>query len=145
MKVRPAVIILHEESVLLLRYNYAGNDVFGLPGGNPDSNETLSETLKRELLEELNIHIEVKELTFIGETINVSKYSTVLHVVFQGVIIDGVPKINSEHTTALEVVWLKVSDLNSKNLYPNIGVHIQSIQKNIYQNSYIGKIPQNWF
>lgn len=139
MKVRPAALIIENNHVLLLRYSYGNQDVYALMGGNTDEGESLSDTLIRELREELNIEIEVGEMLLIGEVIQPSK-SVVLHCIFSAKIIAGLPHINPHHTTALDIGWLPIEDLKNYNLYPNIGHHII-----MQQGGYVGKIEQPFF
>jgi 8-oxo-dGTP diphosphatase len=55
MKVRPAALIIRDQHLLVMRYRYGTSDVFMLPGGNQDPGETLSDTIKREIQEELTL------------------------------------------------------------------------------------------
>lgn len=55
MKVRPSIAIVENNNLLLMLYKYSNTDVYNLPGGNVDKGETLSETVVRELMEELGI------------------------------------------------------------------------------------------
>jgi len=146
MIVRPSIIIYRDNKILLLKYNYNGTDVYGLPGGNPDPGETMKETLVRELKEELNIDIILGELVIAGEVISAENNKTTLHCVFRGVIVSGEPEINSDETTALEVVWKDISDLDKINMYPNVGEQIKVlVQQDEIIRPYIGRIKQQWF
>ena len=146
MKVRPAIIILQDNKILLLKYNYNGQDVYGLPGGNPDDRETLAQTLVRELQEELNIIVGVDKLAFMGEVILAEKKKSALHCVFWGRIISGLPETNPEHTTAAGYVWLDADELDTVSMYPNVGRYIKDlVQKGDLPHPYIGLIPQQWF
>lgn len=145
MLVRPSVIILQNDEILLMKYNYNGNIVFALPGGNPDPSETLGETLIRELKEELHLDIEPEKMVLAGEVV-VGDKST-LHCIFLASILSGNPVLNPLHTTALGVEWIKVSVAANLNLYPNIGVYLGKLQEENFnlQNPYVGRIKQNWF
>ena len=145
MKVRPSIIIVQDSKLLLMRYIYGGQDVFGLPGGNPDENETLENTLIRELKEELNIKIELERLALVGEVIFPEKNQSTLHCLFIGRITAGAPQLNPAETTALECLWVDLAQLDSLNLYPNVGAHIQNVVQQKPQNVYIGLIAQNWY
>ena len=144
MKVRPSVIIIENNHLLLLRYNYGGNEVFALPGGNPDAGETLTQTLQRELSEELNIDIETSELLFVGEVILPNQKDT-LHCCFAAKIIGGIPELNPDQTTALEMVWKSIMQLHEINLYPNIGDAIQDSMLMGHTAVYVSKIEQKYF
>ena len=145
MKVRPSILIIQDKKLLLMRYNYGGQDVFGLPGGNPDESETLENTLIRELKEELNIQIEVGQLALVGEVIFPEKHQSTLHCLFLGHVTAGAPQLNPAETTALECLWVDLTQLDSLNLYPNVGAHIQNVVHQKPQNVYVGLIPQNWY
>ncbi|WP_310586504.1 NUDIX hydrolase [Runella sp.] len=145
MKVRPSAIIVENNHVLLLRYSYSGNNVFALPGGNPDRGETLTQTLERELSEELGIEVELREDAFYGEVI-VAEREDVLHCVFFAQIVGGIPILNPKETTALELVWQPLEILSRLNMYPNVGENIyRYLVLNSTSLGYIGRIDQPFF
>ncbi|HAK75581.1 MAG TPA: NUDIX hydrolase [Runella sp.] len=145
MKVRPAALIIENNHLLLLRYNYSGNDVFALPGGNPDRGETLPQTIERELSEELGIEVEVQGMLFSGEVLLPHQKDDVLHVVFGAQIIGGIPRLNPNETTALEICWKPVNVLHQLNLYPNVGQYIQDGLLGSPPHPYVGQINQPFF
>jgi 8-oxo-dGTP diphosphatase len=142
MNVRPSAIILQNEHVLTLRYCYGSQQVYGLPGGNPDPGESLTEALARELKEELGIEAEVNNMAFCGEVIWPEVNKETLHMVFLAEITAGVPQLNPEQTTALEMVWLPVAELDEKLLYPNVGRQIIRIYEKAANEGHIGVIDQ---
>ena len=142
MNVRPSAIIIRENSVLTLRYCYGNQDVYALPGGNPDPGECLSAALSRELFEELEIETVVKEMIFCGEVIWPELNKETLHVVFTTEISSGTPQLNPVHTTALEIVWLPINELQDRLLYPNVGGSIIDFYNKSLTTSHIGVIDQ---
>jgi ADP-ribose pyrophosphatase YjhB (NUDIX family) len=142
MNVRPSAIILQNERVLTLRYCYGGQDVYGLPGGNPDPGESLAEALARELKEELGIEVNVNHMAICGEVIWQEVNKETLHMVFFADITAGIPALNPDQTTALEMVWLPVADLNGKLLYPNVGKQITGFYEKSASAGHIGVIDQ---
>ena len=142
MNVRPSALILQDDRVLTLRYCYGDQEVYGLPGGNPDPGESLAEALVRELEEELGIIAEVKHMAICGEVIWREVNKETLHMVFCASITSGVPALNPVHTSALEMVWLPVSELNEKLLYPNVGKQIISFCEQAEEAGHIGVINQ---
>ena len=147
MNVRPSILIIQNNKILLLKYSYSGKEVFALPGGSPEGDETMESALVRELHEELMLGISVDRLVFAGEVMLPDKKKSTLHCVFTGEIISGIPVVNAAETSALGFQWMDVKLLDSLNLYPNIGGHIQTLIKNgpSNENVYLGKIPQQWF
>lgn len=142
MNVRPSAIIQQGNSVLTLRYRYGDTDVYALPGGNPDPGECLSDALVRELMEELGVRAQLKGMTFCGEVVWSEVQKETLHIVFAAEIPDQIPVLNPEHTTALEIVWLPLAELESKILYPNVGKQIAAFCCNEPIPGHIGLIDQ---
>jgi 8-oxo-dGTP diphosphatase len=146
MNVRPALAIYRNDQILLMRYRYGNFDVYALPGGNPDPGEDLSQTLERELLEELQLEVEVFNFLFCGVVSRSKQATDVLHCVFYGEIFDGEPVLNPAHTTALATEWISVDKLPSLNLYPNVGTALEAYfhsRNPVVQ--YLGKIEQPYF
>ena len=147
MFVRPCLAIIRENQILLLKYDYNGNKVFGLPGGNPEPDETLAQTVTRELIEELNVKVALGKLLLAGEVILPEKSLSTLHCVFSGSIISGIPQINPAETSALEAGWVDIAIIDSIKLYPNVGQELKQLLSagKTVTNPYIGKINQQWF
>ncbi len=149
MKVRPSALIWrvrdNQTELLLMRYCYGGQDVFALPGGNPDRGETLTETVIREIREELGVSVAVGEMILAGEMLLTERNDDVLHVVFAARDLEGTPALNPAETSALDLVWQPIADLPSLNLYPNIGTRLQSWFSSATHPGYVGRIEQQYF
>ncbi|UFH55355.1 NUDIX hydrolase [Spirosoma sp. KNUC1025] len=149
MKVRPSALIwrthANQTEVLLMRYSYGGQDVYALPGGNPDRNEILTETIRREVQEEMGVSIDVGEMILAGEMLLTQRNDDVLHVVFAARNLQGKPILNPDETTALDIVWKPVPELDKLNLYPNIGARIQPWFSSATYLGYVGRIEQQYF
>lgn len=142
MKVRPSVAIVENDQILLMRYRYGNTDVYNLAGGNVDKGETLASTVVRELQEELGIDIELGEMLLTGDVIMPEGKEDVLHCVFKAKILNGMPVLNPQETSALEVLWKPVEELNQLDMYPNVGIELQKALNQGFE--YIGKIRQEW-
>jgi len=142
MKVRPAVIIIEEDSILTMRYKYGEKEVFALPGGNPDPDECLPEALRRELMEELGVEVKVGEMALCGEVLWGETRKETLHMLFSAEVTLGRPVINPVETTALEVVWLPFKELENRLLYPNVGKDIKEYLRGNLKSAYVGVIDQ---
>ncbi|AKD57923.1 NUDIX domain-containing protein [Spirosoma radiotolerans] len=149
MKVRPSALIWRQSEsqtqVLLMRYSYGGQDVYALPGGNPERGEILTETVIREIREELGVSVELGEMILAGEMLLSQRNDDVLHVVFAARNLQGEPTLNPTETTALNLVWIPVADLNKLNLYPNIGTKLQPWFSSATYLGYVGRIEQQYF
>jgi len=142
MKVRPSALILKDDCILTLRYNYGNINVFALPGGNPDPGESLSEALARELMEELGITAEVNSMVLSGEVIWDEIKKETLHMVFASKISSGDAALNPVHTTALEIVWLPLSAVCETLLYPNVGKFLLKYLDENRESMHVGVIDQ---
>ena len=145
MKVRPSIAIIENNNLLLMRYHYGNTDVYNLPGGNVDKGETLTATVVRELREELGIEVEVGEMILSGDVIMPEGKEDVLHCVFEGKIIAGMPTLNPKETSALEVVRIPLVDLHNLEMYPNVGAELQRFFLKKQGVNYMGKVGQKWF
>ncbi|MCE7068730.1 NUDIX domain-containing protein [Dyadobacter sp. CY327] len=141
MNVRPSAIILQDERVLTLRYCYGDQAVYALPGGNPDPGESLQSALDRELNEELGVMSDINEMVICGEVIWKEIEKETLHMIFHTKI-TGDPKLNPVHTTAEEIVWLPIHELDKKLMYPNVGKQIQDFVTMLTKSGHIGVIDQ---
>ena len=145
MKVRPSIAIVENNHLLLMQYRYGNTDVYNLPGGNVDKSETLTETVVRELMEELGIEVGLKEMILLGDVIMPEGKEDVLHCVFEGKILSGKPVLNPKETSALAVVWMPLVDLHELEMYPNIGAQLQWFYLEGRRINYMGRIGQKWF
>jgi 8-oxo-dGTP diphosphatase len=147
MRIRPAILLEENNRIMLLRYSYSGKDLYQFPGGNIEGTESLEETLRRELEEELNLPVQVNNLLISAQVINVEKLRATLHCIFTGSILhQAKPVINPEQTSALEVIWMEIDKLDQLNLYPSVGIKLKSIlQSKSPYTHYLGLIEQPWF
>lgn len=145
INIRPAILIIENGQVLTMQYNYGGQEVYNLPGGNLELGEHLSDTLAREMQEELGIEVLVGEMVLVGEVYFEDRKKHTLHLLFEGKITAGIPTLNPKETSALAIKWLSINDLEKVNLYPNLSKSIKDYLEGKLSNKYIGKIDQQWF
>lgn len=145
INIRPAILIIENQQVLTMQYNYGEQEVYNLPGGNLELGEHLSDALAREMQEELGIEVEVGEMILVGEVYFEDRKKHTLHLLFEGKITAGIPTLNPKETSALAIKWLAINDLETVNLYPNLSRQIHYYLAEKLSNKYIGKIDQQWF
>lgn len=139
MKVRVGGIVIEKSKVLTMRYEYGGDNVYVLPGGNLEFGEEMKDALQRELYEELQIQTEVGEEFLTAEV--VLKNERTLHQLFTCKITQGELILNPKETKALEVCWLALSEIGDYNLYPNVAAYLG---KGFLEDKYVGVIEQKW-
>lgn len=144
MKVRVAALIIEDGRLLTMQYEYGGQMVYNLPGGNLEFGEQMRQALERELEEELQINCEIgAEPAFTAE-IHTAEKDT-LHVIFGAKILSGDLMLNAQETSAKAICWLSLNALESVNLYPNVGLAIQEYSNNKLINKHLGTIEQPWY
>ncbi|MEO5366184.1 MAG: NUDIX hydrolase [Magnetococcus sp. WYHC-3] len=142
MIVRVAGLLMNEGHLLTLHYLYAGQNRYNLPGGKQEPGESASQTLQRELLEELAIHAQIGALVAVAETLVAHRH--VLHLLFLATT-EQTPRINKDQTSAQALVWLPTSVLATAPLYPNLGPSLQSwLSDGGEKPGYLGLISQPW-
>ena len=120
MRVRGCALIREENKILVLAYDYPKGRIHALPGGGVRAGETLAESVRRELEEELGIAIEIGGLRYIGDMQAQGNIGQTVHVVFDGRILSGNPTLDPSQTSAEEVMWLDIGELDEVGLYPAI-------------------------
>ncbi|MBE0447848.1 MAG: NUDIX hydrolase [Actinobacteria bacterium] len=145
IKIRPSVVLINGNTVLLMRYLYGEATVWGIPGGGIADGESLVDTLKRELDEELGVTIDVEELLCIVETPASGEVRHTLHCVFLGKVIGGAPTINPEYTSALAAEWVQVKDIDNIVLYPPVNDVARRSIEGITIPEYLGIRARQWF
>lgn len=139
-------MIIEDDRLLLMRYNYSGRTVYGIPGGNPDEGESLHDTLVRELREELQVTVRPGTLVFAAETLRPGNPDNhVLHCLFEGTIPEGGPLLDPSETSAAAVEWVPVAELENLHLYPHLGKQIlRWHRQQLPHVVYLGPILQPW-
>lgn len=114
-----AIIIDGDEVLLMFRRkieNGITREYYAIPGGGQETDETIEECVKREIWEEFNLEIEVKEQLGIVEDENNIGY------IYKANIIGGTLKLGGEeleHNSKenyYEVRKIKVSEIDNYNI-----------------------------
>jgi 8-oxo-dGTP diphosphatase len=146
MRIRAAALLIENQKILLLKYQYNGTVVYNLPGGKVDFGETMAATLSRELAEELNIETTVNELVILAQTKHEHNGETVLHGIFSTQIKPNyLPKINPAETKAIAAEWVPLQKLETIHLYPAVASGIVALAQNTATTPlYLGLVVQPW-
>lgn len=126
-----AVIIENDEVLLVKRAKEPKANFWTLPGGLVEIGETIHDALKREIREECQVEIELKEIIDVVDYIEKNdagdfKYHYVL-VDFEAKIVGGTLSPGSD---VLETRWVSFSELKTLNL--------PKITSDFFQNNFPG-------
>ena len=119
--VRCQAVILKENSVLVLRqYNHLRkNEYLMLPGGSLEAGETQEECIRREIREEVNLEVELKDILFDGpgiESCDYKRYVTFLCIP----LVNSIEMIGYEtdsNRQILDLVWCSLLTGTEWNIY----------------------------
>lgn len=112
-------LIIKEGKMAVVKIRDADKEWYALPGGGQEVEETLDETVRREVLEELGIVVECNDLLFVIEGVHSENFHRIDFVFFCK-FIDIVPDaFLQSDTNQTGVEWLDISSLELKPLYPS--------------------------
>jgi ADP-ribose pyrophosphatase YjhB (NUDIX family) len=137
-------VLIENNHLLVMKYQYGDHFIYNLPGGNPDPGELLSETIARECMEELSIDVEVGEMLLMGQVSGSEQRDDVLHILFEGELLAGIPELQVGETSAMEVLWMPIDQIAQVTMYPNVGENLLDLLLTQQKGKYIGTIQQPW-
>jgi 8-oxo-dGTP diphosphatase len=122
LRIRVCGICFKENSILLIKHEPLGEKgyLWAPPGGGMEYNENAKECLRREMLEETGLVVEVKKLLFVHEYINSPLHA--LELFFLTEIIDGElikgfdPEMPKEHQIIKEVAFIDLEEISKMDL-----------------------------
>ncbi|MEK4251830.1 NUDIX domain-containing protein [Paenibacillus sp. FSL W7-1287] len=137
IRIRPTALIMNEGHILLIEYQENNQYHYNLPGGGVEQGESVTDTLRRELLEEANVEIKIGKIAFLYEYCphkqsgDYDSETPVLNIIFDCEIQDGfIAKLpESPDPNQVGVRWIPIDKLDSIILYPNIREHIVEYSK----------------
>lgn len=144
-------IIVKDNKILFVKYlsKRTGIIYYVLPGGGQEGGEILSDTLKRECLEELGVEIDVGEIALITEYIGKKHKFADLHSELHKIdfmffctmksSID-LSKATNTDTDQIGFEWLGYADIQEKTVYPEVLKTLFDKQGNITTPLYLGDV-----
>lgn len=90
-----------------------------MPGGGQEAGETLEETVRREVAEELGLEVQPKELAFVIEGVEGESFHRVDLVFLCDIIRPIENAVLHSDTNQTGVDWLDIATLNTSKLYPS--------------------------
>ena len=149
IKIRVCALIQCRDEVVLIHRRKNNEDSYTIPGGNVDHGEDITEALKRELNEELDInfaYIEDQPVFMALQDQMVSRPGTTppprkLHMIFRMAIKPEIKEmISSTEMDDLgegKIVWMKIQDAAHLHLYPAAGELLMGMSKNKPTSSFL--------
>ncbi|MEK4485813.1 NUDIX domain-containing protein [Psychrobacillus sp. FSL H8-0484] len=138
IRVRAGAIIIEDNKILLTEYNDPVRGiVYDLPAGGTEPNESIMEAVIREAKEEACIDVEVGPLAFVYEYtphLNFEKFGNThtLVMMFECKLKNhSIPRLPEKpDPNQIGVKWLPLSELQTVELYANIGSSLQDYTLN---------------
>lgn len=144
-------IIIKDSKVLLTKNMDEEGHFYLFPGGGQDHGEVLSDTVKRECIEEIGENVEVKDLLHIREYIGKNhehayfdshvhqiEYYFICHINTKQKA-PSVPSNPDSHQVGIE--WVRIKDLLDYRIYPKeIRKYIQDYENEKRNTVYLGDI-----
>lgn len=112
-------LIIKDGEMAAIKIRDAGEKWYIMPGGGQEPEETLQETVCREVLEELGIAVRCGDLLFVVEGVHGERFHRI-DLVFSCEFLADVPDaVLHGDTNQVGVDWLDISTLNLQPLYPS--------------------------
>jgi 8-oxo-dGTP diphosphatase len=129
-KIRSSVkaLIIHDHHLLTIEKQSGDSKKYIMPGGGQDFNETLSDAVARECMEELGVKVEAGKLLWVREFISKNHISDqpmdnqghIVEHIFEAFLKEIPERFDpmEPDSTQTGVVWLPIDQLSEINYYP---------------------------
>lgn len=132
-------LIIKDGKMLAIKIKDGEEEWYIMPGGGQEVEETLPETLRREVLEEMGVLVEVKDLVFVIEGVHGEDFHRV-DMVFLCEYLErqeDAERICDTNQAGFE--WLEIAILNTTPLYPSkLRRQIMNLQEGKPYKVYLG-------
>ena len=112
-------LIIKDGKMAAIRISDGGDEWYIMPGGGQESGEQLTDTVRREVTEELGLEVEPKELAFVIEGVQGERFHRVDLVFLCECIRPIENAVLHGDTNQTGVEWLDIKTLNTSKLYPS--------------------------
>ena len=112
-------VIIENGKLLAIKLNDGQEEWYILPGGGQDGEETLPQTVEREVREEAGIEVKCKELLFVIEGVHGESFHRIDLVFLCDYLGKAKNAILYNDTNQVGFDWLNLSELNSLPLFPS--------------------------
>lgn len=139
IRVRVAGILRQEDSILLIAHKKDGEVYWLLPGGGVRYGETLTDALKREFMEELNIEIKAFDAVMIFDSISPDGDRHILNICFTVEHTGGEYLLGSDKRL-YDYNFFDMQSLGEIPMYPPINDELVKIFNNKNKECYYGSL-----
>lgn len=139
VRVRVAGILIRGNRLLLIAHKKNDDIYWLLPGGGVDYGESLHEALTREFMEELNISVDIKDVSLISDSIDPSGDRHVVNICFLCTYKTG-DFILGEEGRLYDFRFFDRDELADLEIFPPINNDLIDIINGKVKDSYIGKL-----
>ena len=115
-KVAQKVIIVKGDSVLITRDSR--DTIWELPGGRLDANENPEAGIKREVLEELGVTIEVGQIIYVNQFVHSKDGSKAVVLVYQARLVDEAAEFTVDPVEVAQMQWVNSATWEEYEFYP---------------------------
>lgn len=126
-RVRVAALMLLDNRVVLVRHRKAGASYYLLPGGGVEYGESLSDALRREVLEETGLAITVGQPLLINDTIDPEASRHLVNITFSAEITGGEITVPADDVRVEGVETVDPAALSGLDLRPPIAAELRDV------------------
>ncbi len=132
-------LIIKDKKVLLIKIRDGEYEYYVLPGGGQETDELLKDTVCREVLEEVGLKVECKDLIFVAEGTRDETFHRV-DFVFLCELVEGAESVDFQGDSAqIGIEWVKIDELNKIDLYQTkLRTDIKKYYEKMPYNAYLG-------
>ena len=115
VRIRASGLVFKDKKLIIVEHKKKGfNPYYVLPGGGIEHGESPEQALVREIKEEINLDVKIKNLVFYKTVYNDEDYS--LDLVFRCEVVGGIVKNSDPDKKVINIKYISSID-NSVNLY----------------------------
>jgi len=115
-KVAQKAIIEKDGKVLLVR-DLREADIWEIPGGRLNVGERPEDALKREILEELGVEIEVHDIIYTEQFTYSEKLGPHIYLVYRATLRDPAKEFTFKPDEVRKVKWINVAEFGDQKIY----------------------------